>query len=158
MRKILAVLLCLALAGCATTAPKFGSISLGMSKQEVVSVLGQPFSVSVQGRNEYLIYVTHFGVYLTPYNETGRYFVRLIDGKVESYGKVGDFDSTKDSTQVVKVIGDVKTDQTITTQSANEDGLENKLNTLKKLLSDGLITQDEFNTRKKALLDAYTNK
>ena len=31
----------------------------------------------------------------TDVNKYSEYFVRLVNGKVESYGKVGDFDSAK---------------------------------------------------------------
>ena len=80
--------------GCAT-AHKINSVSLGMSKQEVVTVLGPPVSTSAKEGVEYLNY---------RFSETDRdagrgwaspYFVRIVNGKVESYGRLGDFDSTK---------------------------------------------------------------
>lgn len=91
-------LLCLALGGCAATATKITNVHLGMTKQQVIAVMGPPTSVSAQGDTEYLRYML---------SESGRaeyrgvrapYFVKLIDGKVESFGRVGDFDSTKPPT------------------------------------------------------------
>lgn len=79
------------LGGCATP-PNMSAISLGMTKNEVTRALGKPFSISAQGNTEYLIYNDRSGIYG---DFTVPYFVCLINGKVESYGKVGDFDSGK---------------------------------------------------------------
>ncbi len=93
------ILICIALvavlsAGCAS-AGKISGVRLGMSKEEVIAVMGSPVSISAQGRSEYLNYslsetATHaFNGFTLPY------YVRLIDGHVDSYGRRGDFDSTK---------------------------------------------------------------
>lgn len=93
---ILVAAICLA--GCAT-APKMNRLSVGMTKQEVVSVMGQPTSTAAPGSGVELLRYR-----LSPtsdhalYGVTEEYFVRLVNGKVESYGKMGDFDSTKDPT------------------------------------------------------------
>ncbi len=75
--------------GCAT-ANKMNSVSIGMTKQEAISVLGSPTSTSAKEGLEYLNYL---------FSEDGfkesLYFVRIINGKVDSYGRLGDFDSTK---------------------------------------------------------------
>jgi len=47
-----------------------------------------PDRVAAKGNTEYLIYSYR----------NDEYFIRLIDGKVEAYGRQGDFDSTKDPT------------------------------------------------------------
>ncbi len=91
MKKVFVLLLCLGLVGCAT-APNMSVLSLGMTKNEVTRALGKPFSVSAQGNMEYLTYNDRSGIYG---DYTIPYFVRLVNGKVESYGKVGDFDSAK---------------------------------------------------------------
>lgn len=90
---ILPLALFLLLYGCAT-APALNKISLGMVKSDVIKILGNPNSVSAKGNIEYLSYtITGFKCPPTAYCDD--YFVRLIDGKVESYGKAGDFDSIK---------------------------------------------------------------
>jgi outer membrane protein assembly factor BamE (lipoprotein component of BamABCDE complex) len=68
-------------------------ISIGMTKQQAVELLGPPMSTSAKNNVEYLRYRM---------KEDGdkpgarqEYFVRIIDGKVESYGRMGDFDSAK---------------------------------------------------------------
>lgn len=76
--------------GCATAANKMNSVHIGMTKQEVVSVLGPPASTSAKEGVEYLNYNLFEPVYgIKPY------FVRIINEKVDSYGRLGDFDSTK---------------------------------------------------------------
>ena len=70
-------------------------MSVGMTKSEVIEAIGSPRSSSAKDNVEYLNYVftERYGI-AVPQN----YFVRLINGKVESYGRQGDFDSTKDPT------------------------------------------------------------
>jgi len=51
----------------------------------------------------------------------------------------------------------LKVDGEVTIQSDGGYGLEDKIKTISKLLADGLITKSEFDARKKALLDKYTN-
>jgi hypothetical protein len=94
------------------------------------------------------------------YGFAGRYvpyYVSIKDGKVIAFGRTGDFDSTKDPTQVIKIFGDVKSDEKANVQTDNSD-LESKLKTLNKLLADGVITQDDFNQQKAKLLNEYTSK
>lgn len=83
--------------GCAT-AYKMNDISLGMTKQEVIHILGRPNSTSAISGVEYLSYT------LTEpcphglggcYGPARLYFVRIINGRVDAYGLKGDFDSTK---------------------------------------------------------------
>ncbi len=84
------------LAGCVTaTANKISGVQLGMTKEAVVRVMGNPTSTSAQGGSEYL----NFDLSETN-NEafigwTKPYYVHLKNGKVESYGRDGDFGSTR---------------------------------------------------------------
>ncbi|MEI7999535.1 MAG: hypothetical protein WCH62_08535 [Candidatus Omnitrophota bacterium] len=103
MKKAFILLVCLGIIGCATV-PALNNVSLGMTKAEVVKVLGAPSSVSAKDNTEYLKYEDHsFATNWRRQNEqekgfytsTPEFFVRLVNGKVESYGKVGDFDSAK---------------------------------------------------------------
>jgi hypothetical protein len=94
MKGFIGCMLIIVLIGC-STAHKMNLISLGMTKAEVIKQLGRPVSVSAQSGVEYLNYRfaetgddDFYGNY-TPY------YVRIVDGKVESYGRLGDFDSTK---------------------------------------------------------------
>lgn len=68
---------------------KMGQLSVGMTKPDVLKIMEVPPSHFKANLNtEYLIYETHWG----------DYFVRFADGKVNAYGNIGDFDSTKDPT------------------------------------------------------------
>jgi hypothetical protein len=68
--------------GCAT-ADKLNDLRIGMSKDQVIALLGQPDSTSAQANIEYLTY------YLSndaSYRDQP-YMVRLVEGKVESFGR-----------------------------------------------------------------------
>ena len=109
MRLIAPVFLSIALlAGCATAeeSRKMNQVSLGMTKQQVIEVLGPPVSTSAKSGVEYLNYrfaepgrrAAAAGAALQglPHADpTTPYYVRLVEGRVESYGRLGDFDSTK---------------------------------------------------------------
>ena len=67
--------------GCA---PWIGmqNIDLGMTKAEVMQQMGKPNNVSGSGNEEYLWY--------TPINRFWeRYYVHIVNGKVEAYGRLG---------------------------------------------------------------------
>ena len=119
--------------------------------------MGTPFSTSATKDQEYLNYR------LVPTSEPAQwgnyepYFVCIKEGKVAAFGKEGDFGTTEQTAQVIKIISDTKSDQKIDVQTNNIE-LETKLKTIGKLLSDGLITKTEFDEQKKKLLNAYTSK
>ncbi|MCX6956093.1 MAG: SHOCT domain-containing protein [Verrucomicrobia bacterium] len=71
------------LAGCVSTADKLNNIKIGMTRGQVVALLGEPNSMSAQGNIEYLTY------YLAneAVSRDQPYAVRLVDGKVESFGR-----------------------------------------------------------------------
>ena len=93
---LISTIVILFLYGCAGT-PKMNRLSVGMTKAEVISVMDrEPDSTSAQGGVEYLTYLLWRDFWdRRPGDYSDRFFVRLINGKVESYGKAGDFDSTK---------------------------------------------------------------
>lgn len=77
------------------------NISIGMSKSGVILKLGQPSRVSTKEGLEYLIYslvdkidypssYTSFGMAASPTTHKSDYFVKIVDSKVASFGKVGD--------------------------------------------------------------------
>lgn len=93
------------ISGCATNQAYLSNISLGMNKQQVLAVEGAPSSISAKGQTEYLVYKQCSGFRGLV---TGRcrgveedYYVRLINNKVDSYGKVGDFDSVQASRSTI---------------------------------------------------------
>jgi tetratricopeptide (TPR) repeat protein len=85
------LLLCLGLlclCGCATPTTSLNKLSVGMTKQEAISVMGEPTRTSATQGVEYMIYLS-----INPFGG-GEYYVRLVGGKVDAYGRVGDFNST----------------------------------------------------------------
>jgi hypothetical protein len=98
---IVTVVACL-IAGCATSSKNMNQLSVGMSKAQVIQILGDPETTRASTGVEFLIYslkernTKPFETPLPfPIAIQGKYFVKLVQGHVESYGQVGDFDSTK---------------------------------------------------------------
>jgi hypothetical protein len=102
---VIPALASLLLAGCATSS-HLNRVSVGMTKQQVVEAMGEPQSTRATQGTEYLIY--HLkesstlgkaweslldGGSVPGYGESD-YYVRVYNGRVDAYGKVGDFDST----------------------------------------------------------------
>jgi len=79
------LLLVILLAGCGT-ASRLNSVQLGMTRDQVVDVAGTPSSTSQMGNTQYLKYqLTSDWIF------ADRYYVRLTDGRVDAFGRVGDF-------------------------------------------------------------------
>lgn len=93
------VLILVALVGCATS-HKINKISLGMTKQQVTEALGPPVSTSATSGVEYLNYRFSETDDHAFNGTTTPYFVRIVNGKVDAYGRLGDFDSTKRSIDI----------------------------------------------------------
>jgi hypothetical protein len=75
----------LLLLGCAT-ASKLNSVQLGMTRDQVIDAIGTPTSTSQMGDTQYLKYQL-----CSDWIFTDRYYVRLTNGKVDAFGRVGDF-------------------------------------------------------------------
>lgn len=87
------------LIGCVKTSKHLNGLELGMTKAQVVAIMGTPHSVSAQGSCEYLAY----NLDVHSMGGKAEYFVKLIDSHVDSYGRKGDFDSTKEATLNLKI-------------------------------------------------------
>ena len=81
MKQILLVLLIPLVFGCASAA-RMNRVNVGMTKQEVIKVLGKPASTSASEAVEHMAYgfVRSRMLFRSPY------FVKLVDGKVTAYG------------------------------------------------------------------------
>jgi outer membrane protein assembly factor BamE (lipoprotein component of BamABCDE complex) len=92
--------LLLFLVGCTTSSETMTELSMGMTKSEVFRLMGKPDSISATNGTEYLTYTLRTETSFTrnTFGYEGQYFVRLVNGRVDSYGKMGDFDTTKDPT------------------------------------------------------------
>jgi hypothetical protein len=90
------------LCGCIPPSSDMNLISLGMTKQQVIEVMGEPDTTTATYTNEYFNYALAEGCLvsmtlircpLTPY------FARFINGKVDAYGRSGDFGTMQKSPQ-----------------------------------------------------------
>ena len=80
-------ILIIACSGPSFIPKRMGQLSVGMTKSDVLKIMERaPNQFKADSTAEYLIYETHWG----------DYFVRFVDGKVNAYGKTGDFGSPKD--------------------------------------------------------------
>jgi hypothetical protein len=75
----------LLLMGCAS-ASKMNAVQLGMTKDQVIDAIGSPSSTSEMANTQYLKYQL-----CSDWIFTDRYYVRLTDGRVDAFGRVGDF-------------------------------------------------------------------
>ena len=116
MKILITTIAAVLLMGCATSKSlNLSSISIGMDKQKVITLKGEPFRVAAIDGLEYFIYR---GIDLNRQNSPAdllvmpfvlldgkaalEVFIRFKDGKVEAYGRLGDFDSTKHKELLIK--------------------------------------------------------
>lgn len=131
------------------TADQLNKISIGMPKQEVLSILGPPKSIAANEGIEYLQYSWVKTVIAADGNFPQDYYVAIRDGKVSNFGRKGDFDTAKNPAQRIEI------DQTIhqlPNASPKTKDLYTELNKLKDLKDSGAITETEFNALKKKVL------
>lgn len=81
------------LMGCANV-HLMNRLNLGMTKADVVAQMGNPVNTRADKGAEYLIYRLYERDGDAAIGNTTDYFVRIIDGKVDAYGQLGDFGST----------------------------------------------------------------
>lgn len=93
MKKILFILFCLSLVGCVATTSKTVKLQLGMTKPEVIKVMGNPTSVKAKESIETLEYLLYPTWSPSIYDQKQQYWVILRDGRVIQYGNAGDFGS-----------------------------------------------------------------
>ena len=86
------------LAGCVVLPSKrvsFNDIKIGMPRDEAVKILGKPHRASAKDNveslyyNESALYIGVFGIGKVK-EKNRQYELRLVDGKVESFGKLGE--------------------------------------------------------------------
>jgi outer membrane protein assembly factor BamE (lipoprotein component of BamABCDE complex) len=148
MAKYLPIILMAAIsfAGCAVLYKShsvMNQLKVGMTKAEAVAILGEPKHTSANENIEYLSYTLRDGVVRE------QYYVRIVNGKVNSFGRPGDFDSTKPPT--VRIEKDEKASIKIEEKPV----LYNELQKLNALKEQGLMTEEEFESKRKELLKKY---
>jgi hypothetical protein len=159
---IASVLFAILLTGCETSTA-LNSVHIGMTKAEVQSLLGTPDSTSAQANVEYMTY------YLTSDAGYGRdqpYMVRLVDGKVESFGRFAQLFDLYNRPVTNATPGQPDFPQLGLTAALSNNGASSgstvpprnnlvaELARLKQLKDEGALTDEEFTKAKAKLLDA----
>jgi hypothetical protein len=141
----LAFLFVALLTGCAT-ADKLNQVQIGMTKDQVVGLLGTPDSTSAQANVEYLTYYLEGD---PAYGRDRPYMVRVVDGKVESFGRLAQLWDLYN-----RPVGSTQNPATAPAAAAmpNSD-LATQLEKLKTLKDQGALTDDEFQKAKAKLLE-----
>ena len=158
-----AVLVGALLAGCQSSA-KLNEVRIGMTKAEVTSLMGTPDSTSAQANVEYMTY------YLTSESGYGRdqpYMVRLVNGKVESFGRFSQLFDLYNRPVTNATPGQADFPQLgVTAAAAYIAGaasgpytsgpapvdLATEIGRLKALRDQGVLTEEEFQKAKAKLL------
>ncbi|HVS53384.1 MAG TPA: SHOCT domain-containing protein [Opitutaceae bacterium] len=133
--------LALAFAGCVSSSTKLNSVHMGMPRSEVTAVLGAPTTTSTQANVEYLTY------YLDNANGARDlpYMVRLVDGRVESFGRFIQLLDNDNHPLNRAAMG------AIMPHTVNTD-IVTQLQQLKLLKDQGVLNEDEFQRVKERLL------
>ncbi|TRZ93718.1 hypothetical protein D4R78_07990 [bacterium] len=158
MKKIL-MLLCLGLTGCAINS---GVVSMGKDTYMVSRQAATGFSGSGAQKAKCFQEAGKFcekqgkKLYVVSTSEAHPPYLLANFPKAEVQFMCLDANDPRLKTGEVKTIQQLG--QSIKTEGDDNRALETKLKTLNKLLSDGLITKNEFDEQKKKLLNDYTNK
>jgi hypothetical protein len=105
VKNVIGSILMLSLCGCLAPASNINMVSLGMTKQQVIAVMGDPASTSAIQGKEYMNYSLAEDCQVSPVIGgkclTTPYYIRLIEGKVDAYGRHGDFGTTQMTPQKI---------------------------------------------------------
>jgi len=160
IKYLITLIILLLLSGCATDigSEKINLLKPGMTKNQVISILGQPDSLSNNGNIEYMQYrrcVSMCWALDPNLHKTRDFFVLIKDGHAAQFGDKGDFDST--STPKIRVEKDisVKVKDTQSAKKANTDDMYIELKKLKDLKDSGILTEQEYEVQKKKILERY---
>lgn len=93
--------------GCASPGSKMNRLSLGMTKSEVIDVMGDPDTTKAAEGIEYLVYRIDPWAHMEAWNASGEYWAVIENGKLTKYGRPGDFNTTEAPTTKV-IIEDKK--------------------------------------------------
>lgn len=149
------------LAGCATSTA-LNNIRIGMTKDEVRAVLGTPDSTSAQANVEYMTYYLEANA---GYGRDQPYMIRLVNGKVESFGRFAQLFDLYNRPVTSALPGEANFPQLGTSLAvaapapayngapqAPRPDLVAELQQLKALKDQGVLTDDEFQKAKAKLL------
>lgn len=157
MKHLILILISLFLISCATSR-KLNKISVGMTKEQAISILGEPVSVASPGPNqEFLNYRFSETDDDALNGRTTPYYVLIENGRVRQYGRHGDFGVTKDPTININTKSDINTTSNRSDNSSqtSTERMQKELKALKELFDEGILTKEEYNREKKEILNKY---
>jgi hypothetical protein len=134
------------------TAAQLSTVSIGMTKAEVIQHIGSPRFVATDGKVEFLEYQWVDGVMSFP-NLPKEYYVAIRNGLVISYGRKGDFNTTKNPTRDLNIHQDVDVSSRVPPPGANGTvDLADELKKLFELKKSGAISEQDYREEKDKLL------
>ena len=150
-----AAILGIVLAGCmSTSANKLNNIHIGMTRSEVVALLGVPDSTSAQGSIEYLTYYLNNDAS----SRDQPYSVRLVNAKVESFGRfaqLADIYNRPVDGSAPNPWGMTNGMGPAPAPGATSPDIVVQLQQLKTLKDQGALTEDEFQKAKTRILSPH---
>jgi hypothetical protein len=142
--------------GCADSTA-LNQIHIGMTRAEIISLLGQPDSTSAQANIEYLTY--YLMANSSTYERELPYFVRLVDGKVESFGRFASMYDLQNrpvnngsTTSAPVAAYPMAPTPAPAAGAAPTADIASQLLRLKQLHDQGVLTDDEFARAKAKVL------
>ncbi len=111
MRSLIVLFVTVMLVACGVLPPapnlevlkRSNNLSIGMSKSEVLAVMGNPEATRATGNREYLTYfwdgqqcIRDGGLLGCLQFQQFPFLARLVDGKLDAYGDPADFDLSKE--------------------------------------------------------------
>ena len=168
MRLPLLLVFATLLVSCATSSI-MGAVEPGMTRDEVIAVMGEPASVSAEGDTERLNYKISETSNDAYYGFTTPYYVRLVNGRVVSYGKTGEPDSQvttapaeTDEVQQEDEMPqeyEVRQEEEVRQEDVRQDdeGLDffTEMRKLKQLHDEGILSDAEYAELKKKAISKY---
>ena len=143
-------------AGCLSSA-RLNEVRVGMTKDEVIALLGTPDSTSAQANIVYLTY--YLSVEGTGRTVDQPYLVRLVDGKVESFGRFAQLTdiyyrppATNGQPLPTSPLFGMPYNVAPAPSSPSGTDVATQLQILKRLKDQGGLTDDEFQKAKAKLL------
>ena len=157
MRLPLLLVFATLLVSCATSSI-MGAVEPGMTRDEVIAVMGEPASVSAEGDTERLNYKISETSNDAYYGFTTPYYVRLVNGRVDSYGKTGEPDSQV--TTAPAETDEVQQEDEMPQENEvrqDDEGLDffTEMRKLKQLHDEGVLSDAEYAELKKKAISKY---
>lgn len=109
------ILVILVLSGCGTlTAKSMNKLSIGMSKAEVIRIMGSPTTTKADGNTEVLEYKRMADMqewWTSRSSQRTNYWIVFENGELIKYGKAGDWDTAQPETIKHIIEADIITNQ-----------------------------------------------